>query len=271
MSPGLEFETRLVARPEAPEILVRELQAKSYRPAVIAKGTNTDPYQPIERTHRIVRGILEVLHECRHPVAIVTKGTLIERDVDLLGEMGRLGLARAGISVTTLDARLARRWSREHRRRNVGSRRFDALRRRVSRAGHGGARSARTDRPRGRGDPCGGRRAGAIAASWIMLRLPLEVSPLFQEWLAEHFPDRAKRIMGRGETCTMVGTMTLSGQANDRSRDLCGNGRTPFLDFCKAAGPCDEAASPANRPLQATRAGGRSAFSLLNSTRCRLR
>ncbi|MDD9923057.1 MAG: radical SAM protein, partial [Boseongicola sp.] len=88
MSPGLDFETRLIARPTAPECLEKELRAKSYRPAVIALGTNTDPYQPIEKERRIMRRILEVLRDFNHPVAVVTKGTLIERDIDILGEMG---------------------------------------------------------------------------------------------------------------------------------------------------------------------------------------
>lgn len=109
MSPGLDFETRLIAKPNAPALLERELRAKAYTPKVIAIGTNTDPYQPIERERRIMRGVLEVLSRFRHPVGIVTKGTLIERDLDLLGEMGRAGLVRVGISITTLDADVARR------------------------------------------------------------------------------------------------------------------------------------------------------------------
>lgn len=198
MSPGLEFETRLVARPEAPEILVRELRARSYRPAVIAMGTNTDPYQPIEREYGIVRRILEALHECRHPVAIVTKGTLIERDADLLGEMGRLGLARVGISVTTLDARLARKMEP---RAPTPKRRLETIRR-LAEAGCpvrvmvAPVVPALTDHEV-EAILAEAAEAGAIAASWIMLRLPLEVSPLFREWLAEHYPDRAERIMGR--------------------------------------------------------------------------
>ena len=198
MSPGLDFETRLVARPEAPEILERELRTKSYRPAVIAMGTNTDPYQPIEREHRIVRRILETLREYRHPVAIVTKGTLIERDVDILGEMGRLGLARVGISVTTLDARLARKMEP---RAPSPKRRIETIRR-LAEAGCpvrvmvAPVVPALTDHEI-EAILSQAAEAGAIAASWIMLRLPLEVSPLFQEWLAEHFPDRANRVMGR--------------------------------------------------------------------------
>lgn len=108
LSPGLDFETRLVARPDAPSLLARELQAARYRPATIAIGTNTDPYQPIERDRRIMRGILGVLRDFRHPVAIVTKGTLIERDTDILGEMAADGLVRVGISITTLDPATSR-------------------------------------------------------------------------------------------------------------------------------------------------------------------
>ena len=198
MSPGLDFETRLVARPETPETLEQELRARSYRPAVIAMGTNTDPYQPIEREYRIVRRILETLNECRHPVAIVTKGTLIERDADLLGEMGRLGLARVGISVTTLDARLARRMEP---RVPSPVRRLETIRR-LAEAGCpvrvmvAPVVPALTDHEI-ESILAGAAEAGAIAASWIMLRLPLEVSPLFQEWLAEHYPDRAQRVMSR--------------------------------------------------------------------------
>ena len=197
-SPGLDFETRLVARPEAPQVLEQEIRAKSYRPAVIAMGTNTDPYQPIEREYGIVRRILETLHEYRHPVAIVTKGTLIERDVDILGDMGRLGLARVGISVTTLDARTARKMEP---RAPAPERRLKTIRRLADagcpvRVMVAPVVPALTDHEL-EAILVQAAEAGAIAASWIMLRLPLEVSPLFQEWLAEHFPDRANRIMGR--------------------------------------------------------------------------
>ena len=109
LSPGLDFETRLIARPAAPEQLARELSAKRYQVAPLAFGTNTDPYQPIEGERAIMRGCLEVLAEFRHPVTIVTKGTLIERDIDILSEMAAMGLARVGVSVTTLDPDLSRR------------------------------------------------------------------------------------------------------------------------------------------------------------------
>ena len=108
LSPGLDFETRLVARPDMPDVLKTELSRKQYKVAPIAIGTNTDPYQPIEARHAIMRNCLEVLAACGHPVAIVTKGTLIERDLDILAPMARRGLARVGVSVTTLDPHLSR-------------------------------------------------------------------------------------------------------------------------------------------------------------------
>lgn len=109
LSPGLDFETKLIARPEAPKLLARELSMPRYEPRVIALGTNTDPYQPIEKTYKIMRSVLEVLEAFRHPVAIVTKGSLIERDVDILARMARLDLVRVGISVTSLGRFRARR------------------------------------------------------------------------------------------------------------------------------------------------------------------
>ena len=197
-SPGLDFETQLVARPEAPEVLARELARKGYRPASIAIGTNTDPYQPIERDYRIMRRILEVLREHRHPVSVVTKGTLIERDADILGEMGRMGLARVGISVTTLDPAVSRRMEP---RVPLPARRLKTIRR-LTEAGcpvrvmASPMVPALTDHEL-EAILAAAKDAGAVAASWIMLRLPLEVAPLFREWLERHFPDRAARVMGR--------------------------------------------------------------------------
>ena len=108
MSPGLDFETQLIARPDAPAILEKELRNPRYVPAMIAIGSNTDPYQPIEKEHQIMRGILEVLARFNHPVAIITKGTMIERDVDILGPMAAKGLVRVGMSITTLDNKTSR-------------------------------------------------------------------------------------------------------------------------------------------------------------------
>lgn len=197
-SPGLDFETRLIAKPDAPALLAREMRARSYRPEVIAIGTNTDPYQPIEREHRIMRGVLEALSEFRHPVAVVTKGTLIERDIDILGEMGRAGLARVGISVTTLDREIARRMEP---RVPSPSRRLETIRR-LTEAGCpvrimvSPVVPALTDHEL-EAVLEAGAKAGAATASWIMLRLPHGVSDLFREWVAEHYPERAARIMGR--------------------------------------------------------------------------
>ncbi len=198
MSAGLDFETRLIAKPAAPSLLARELRAKSYRPDVIAIGTNTDPYQPIEAERRIMRQVLEVLRDHRHPVAIVTKGTLIERDIDILSEMARAGLARVGISVTTLDPDVSRKMEP---RVPAPRRRLETIRR-LSDAGVpvrvmvSPVVPALTDHEL-EAILAAGAEAGAVAASWIMLRLPHGVSTLFREWVAEHYPDRAARIMGR--------------------------------------------------------------------------
>ena len=196
-SPGLDFETRLVARPEAPDVLARELRKPGYRVKTLAMGTNTDPYQPIERTYETTRNCLKVLQAFRHPVAIVTKGALIERDLDLLSDMAASGLVRAGVSVTTLDASL----SRKMEPRAPSPKRRLATIRALSEAGVP-VRIMTSPIIPGLTDHEmeamleAGRDAGARAASWIMLRLPMEVSPLFQEWLATHVPDRARRIMG---------------------------------------------------------------------------
>ena len=198
LSPGLDFETRLIARPDAPEVLARELAKPSYRPATIAIGTNTDPYQPIEKDRRIMRGILEVLYAHRHPVGVVTKGTLIERDADILGEMGRMGLARVGISVTTLDPGLSRAMEP---RVPLPRRRLATIRALVE-AGCPVRVMASPMIPALNDHEleailAAGAEAGAVAASYITLRLPLEVAPLFRDWLAEHYPDRADRVMAR--------------------------------------------------------------------------
>ncbi len=198
LSPGLDFETRLIARPGAADVLRRELAARRYKVAPIAIGTNTDPYQPIEKTHEIMRACLQVLSDAGHPVAIVTKGTLIERDIDILRDMAVRGLVRVGISVTTLDARLSRLMEP---RAPAPQRRLQVIRR-LSETGvpvrimASPMIPALTD-PELEAILRAGRDAGARHASWIMLRLPREVSPLVQDWLAQHYPDRAERIMAR--------------------------------------------------------------------------
>ncbi len=198
LSPGLDFETRLIARPDAPEVLAAELAAKRYRPRTIAIGTNTDPYQPIEKDYGLMRRILMVLRDFRHPVGIVTKGTLIERDIDILSELAADNLVRVGISVTTLDRDLARRMEP---RVPSPERRLRAIER-LAAAGVQVRIMASPMIP-GLTDPElekileAGRDAGAVAASWIMLRLPHEVSPMFRDWLAEAYPDRLNRVMDK--------------------------------------------------------------------------
>lgn len=198
LSPGLDFETRLIARPGIAEVLGGELRAKAYRVATVALGTNTDPYQPFEAEHRLMRQVLEVLAAFNHPTAITTKGTLIERDLDILAPMAARGLLRVGVSVTTLDAGLSRRLEP---RAPAPERRLQMIRR-LSQAGIPVRVMVAPVIP-GLTDPeldqilsaC--RDAGAQAASWIALRLPREVSPLFQDWLAQHVPDRAAKVMAR--------------------------------------------------------------------------
>lgn len=198
LSPGLDFETRLIARPGIAEVLAGELRAKAYRVATVALGTNTDPYQPLEAEHRLMRQVVQVLSAFNHPTAITTKGTLIERDIDILAPMAAKGLLRVGISVTTLDAGLSRRLEP---RAPAPARRLAVIRR-LAEAGIP-VRAMLAPVIPGLTDPeleriltaC--RDAGAQGASWIALRLPREVSPLFQDWLAQHVPDRAAKVMAR--------------------------------------------------------------------------
>jgi len=198
LSPGLDFETQLVARPNAPALLRKELSNPRYIPATIAIGTNTDPYQPIEKTREIMRAILAVLRDFNHPVAIVTKGTLIERDTDILGDMAARGLVRVGVSITTLDPKTSR--AMEPRVPSPAAR----LRtiRRLTDAGIpvrvmvAPVVPALTDHEL-EAILTAAHAAGAVAASSIVLRLPREVSVLFRDWLQAAYPDRAARVMGR--------------------------------------------------------------------------
>ena len=230
LSPGLDFETRLVARPSAPDVLARDLRGRGYKAAPLAIGTNTDPYQPVERDRGIMRACLEVLRDFRHPVAIVTKGALIERDIDILSDMAAQGLVRVGISVTTLDERLSRRMEP----RAPGPKRRLATIRRLVDAGipvrvmASPMIPALTD-PELEAILSAGAEAGATAASWIMLRLPLEVAPLWQEWLKSHYPDRAGRIMGHLRD--MHGGEVYSAKWFTRMR-----GEGPYADLIAAQG-----------------------------------
>ncbi len=193
--PASISNSKLFMKPEAPELLERELSASNYEPRTIAIGTNTDPYQPIERRHAIMRRILEVLERAGHPVGIVTKSNLILRDLDTLSRMAARSLVRVGISVTTLDASLARVMEP---RAPTPARQLEALQKL---AGAGvpttvmvapvvpAINDAEIERVLDAAAACGVRGAG-----YVMLRLPLEVRDLFREWLAANFPDRERHV-----------------------------------------------------------------------------
>ncbi|TRL39298.1 PA0069 family radical SAM protein [Rhizobium straminoryzae] len=196
LSAGLDFEAKLFAKPDAPRLLERELSRQDYKVRTIAIGTNTDPYQPIEREWRVMRQMLEVLAKAGHPVMIVTKSALVTRDIDILSEMAAKGLAKVGISVTTLDRKLAR--SMEPRAATP-TRRLEAIRQ-LTEAGIPTSVLVAPVIPALNDHEIerildAARAAGATEASYVLLRLPLEVSPLFRDWLLRHYPDRYRHVM----------------------------------------------------------------------------
>jgi DNA repair photolyase len=198
LSPGLDFESRLFAKVNAPELLRRELAKPGYVPEHIAIGVNTDAYQPCERERGITRQVLEVLSECRHPAGLITKSSLIERDIDLLGPMAAKGLACAAITLTTLDAQIARTLEP---RAAAPMRRLRTIRT-LTDAGIPVSVSVApiipfVTEPEIERILEAARDAGAVGAHYTVLRLPNEVNPLFQEWLQAHFPERAARVMNR--------------------------------------------------------------------------
>ena len=196
LSPGLDFESRIFYKPEAAALLTAELRRKGYTCRPIALGSNTDPYQPVERRLCITRSILEVLRDFRHPVTIVSKSALIQRDIDILAAMAKERLASVTISVTTLDRSLARRMEP---RASTPERRLETI---TALAGAGiptGVLSApmipalndnEMEQILERA-----RVAGATSAGYTMLRLPLELKSLFKEWLEQHFPDKAAHVL----------------------------------------------------------------------------
>ena len=198
LSPGLDFETRLFAKVNAAATLRRELAATGYRCELIALGANTDPYQPIERRYRITRSVLEVLAECRHPVGIVTKNALIERDIDLLAPMAAQRLAEVYISVNSLEREIARRLEP---RCSAPERRIEAIRR-LSGAGIPVGVLIAPTIPFLTDDQIervleAAWEAGARRASYVLLRLPYEVKDLFRAWLEQHYPLKAAHVMSR--------------------------------------------------------------------------
>ena len=196
LSPGADFESRIFAKPNAADLLAKELSSPRYVPKVIAMGTNTDPYQPLEKKMRVTRSILEVLKAFNHPVGIVTKSPLVLRDIDILAPMAAEGLAKVALSVTTLDRRLARLMEP---RAGTPSRRLQAI---------SGLSAAKI--PTGvmfapaipalndselEAVLTAAAEAGATTAGYVLLRLPLEIKDLFREWLETHQPEKARHVM----------------------------------------------------------------------------
>jgi DNA repair photolyase len=198
LSPGLDFETKLFYKPNASDLLKAELSAKNYRPAPIALGINTDAYQPVERQLKLTRRILEVLHETNHPVSIITKSSLIERDLDLIAPMAKQGLIHIGLSITTLNSDLARRLEP---RAAAPKRRLQTLAI-LSEAGipvsvliaplipilNDGELEKILQLS---------RESGALDAGYVLLRLPHELKDLFTEWLNTYEPLKADHVMNR--------------------------------------------------------------------------
>lgn len=201
LSAGLDFETKIFAKGDAAELLEAELRRHSYKPQPIAMGTNTDPYQPVEERLCITRGILEVMRQYRHPVTIVTKSARILRDLDILEELAANRLVKVALSVTTLDHKLARKMEP---RASTPARRIEAI---ETLAAHGiptgvmfapvipGLNDHELEGILQRASD-----AGALEAAYIMLRLPIEVANLFEEWLAEAVPNRRDRVMSHIRT-----------------------------------------------------------------------
>lgn len=198
LSPGLDFERKLIAKINAPALLRRELGKASYRPEPIAIGVNTDAYQPCERRLQLTRRVLEVLHACEHPVAMITKSSLIERDIDLLSAMAAKHQAIAAVTITTLDPAVARTLEP---RAAAPARRLRTIRTLTDAGIPVGVSVAPVipfvTEPDLERVLAAAAEAGAVNASYIALRLPWEVNPLFHEWLQAHFPDRAQRVMNR--------------------------------------------------------------------------
>jgi len=196
LSPGLDFETKLFAKPEAPRLLAEELAKPGYKPALMALGTNTDPYQPIERQMKITRGVLETLFAFNHPVGIVTKSALVLRDVDILAPMARKGLASVTLSVTTLDRDLARNLEP---RAATPPRRLETIRRLAEAGVPVGVLAAPMIPALNDAEMEAifeaSAEAGATAAGYVLLRLPLEIKDLFAEWLAAHAPGKAQHVL----------------------------------------------------------------------------
>ena len=202
LSPGLDFETRIFRKPDAPELLRAELSAKNYTPGVIQLGINTDAYQPTERTEQLTRRILQVLAEFEHPVGLLTKSALIQRDIDILAPMAAKGLVKCGVSMTTLDRDLSRIMEP---RAATPQKRIETIRALKS----AGIPVSVMSAPIIPGLTChelenileAAAEAGAERAGMVIVRLPYEIKTLFEEWLRSHFPDRAEKVLSLIRQC----------------------------------------------------------------------
>jgi DNA repair photolyase len=227
LSPGLDFESRLFYKPQAAALLAGELRKKSYRCQPLALGSNTDPYQPVERRLGITRSILEVLYQFRHPVTIVTKSAMVQRDLDILAEMAKERLAVVTISVTTLDRRLARVMEP---RAATPERRLETIAALAAAGVPTGVLSAPMipalndsemeailDRA---------RATGAVTAGYTLLRLPFELKALFREWLEAHFPDKAAHVLS-------LVAQTHGGRLYDSTWSKRMTGAGPYADILR--------------------------------------
>ncbi len=225
LSSGLDFETEIFSKPDAPAVLERALARRGYRVSTLALGANTDPYQPVERRLRLTRGILEVLSRHRHPVAIVTKGELIARDIDLLGPMAAQRLARVFVSITTLDHELARKMEP----RAASPRRRLRTIEKLTKAGIPVGVLASPMIP-GLNDHELERileqahARGAVGAGTVLLRLPYQLGALFEGWLQTHYPHRANKVLGLMRSCR-------DGKLYDSAHGTRMRGTGPYADL----------------------------------------
>jgi len=228
LSPGLDFESKLFAKPDAPRLLRAELGRPGYRPAALAMGTNTDPYQPIEGRYRITREVLEVLLECRHPVVITTKSDRVVRDIDLLAALAAQELTAVTVSVTSLDPSISRTLEP---RAPAAKKRLAAVKA-LSEAGVQTWVAVAPIVPAITDHELeaileAAAEAGALGAFHVPLRLPHEVAPLFRAWLDTHHPERAGKVM------SLVQGMR-GGRDNDPDYFTRMQGQGPFADLLRA-------------------------------------